>query len=316
MSAIASSSRHSGFAALIGAPNVGKSTLLNRLVGARLSIVSPKPQTTRGRVLGVVTRPEGQVALVDTPGLQAAKGNLHRYLARQAVHALSDADLILFMIEPPRRADQPIGDENRFILDRLSRAAKPSFLVINKIDQVAKARLLPLIESYQKRFPFEEAVPISAKTGDGLANLLRLVFARLPEGEPIFEAETLTDQAERALAAEYIREQVLLHCREEIPHSSAVTVESFDESEREPRPGDRGKPLAGLVRIHATIHVERYSQRAIVIGTHGSMLKKIGVGARSSIEQLLGAHVYLSLHVRVEPRWSERPEALKKLGYA
>src|SRR5262249_53977232 len=141
MSAIASSSRHSGFAALIGAPNVGKSTLLNRLVGARLSIVSPKPQTTRGRVLGVVTRPEGQVALVDTPGLQAPKGGLHRYLARQAVHALSDADLILFMIEPPPgRADQPIGEENRFILDRLSRATKPSLLVINKIDRVAKAR--------------------------------------------------------------------------------------------------------------------------------------------------------------------------------
>ena len=315
MSAFASSSRHSGFAALIGAPNVGKSTLFNRLVGARLSIVSPKPQTTRGRVLGVVTRSEGQVALVDTPGLQASKGSLHRYLARQAVHALSDADLILFMIEPAPRADQPIGEENRFILDRLSRATKPSFLVINKIDQVAKARLLPLIESYQKRFAFEEAVPISAKTGHGLAHLLKLVLARLPEGEPIFEAETLTDQAERGLAAEYIREQVLLHCRQEIPHSSAVTVESFDESEREPRPGDGGKPRAGLVRIHATIHVERYSQRAIVIGKHGSMLKKIGVGARSSIEQLLGAHVYLSLYVRVEPRWSERPEALKKLGY-
>src|SRR5262249_24405189 len=158
---------------------------------------------------------------------------------------------------------------------------------------------LPLIETYQKRFAFEEVVPLSAKTGDGLENLLRLVLARLPEGEPIFEAETLTDQAERALAAEYIREQLLLHCRAEIPHSSAVTVELFDESEREPRPRDRGIPLAGLVRIHATIHVERHSQRAIVIGKQGSLLKKIGVGARSSIEQLLGAHVYLSLHVRV-----------------
>jgi GTPase len=315
MSSPASNSPHSGFAALIGASNVGKSTLLNRLVGAKLSIVSPKPQTTRGRVLGVITRPKGQVAFIDTPGLQAAKGSLRRYLARLAVHALSDADLALFMIEPPRRASQPIPEVNRSILDRLAGAGKPSFLVINKIDQIAKPRLLPLIESYRQHFPFAEVAPVSAKTGDGVQNLLQLVLAHLPEGDPMFDAETLTDQAERALVAEYIREQILLHCREEIPHSTAVTVDSFDESEREPRLGDRGKPLAGLVRIQATIHLERESQRSIVIGKGGKMLKTIGIGARASIEQLLRAHVYLSVHVRVEPRWSERPEALKKLGY-
>lgn len=306
MTAFGSTSPRSGFAALVGAPNVGKSTLLNRLVGARLSIVSPKPQTTRRRVLGVVTRPQGQVAFVDTPGLREGRAGLHRYLARQSVHALADADLILFMIEAPRRPEQGVAPENCFVLDRLTVGTR-TFLVINKIDQAAKPTLLPLIDSYRQRFAFTEVVLISARTGEGVEDLLRLVFAALPEGGPMFEPDTFTDQEERSLASEYIREQVLRHCHQEIPHSAAVTVDSFDEARR--------GPPAGLVRIDATIHLEKESQRAIVIGKGGSMLKKIGSGARASIEQLLGARVYLSLHVRVEPKWSERAEALRKLGY-
>jgi GTP-binding protein Era len=314
-SATASSSRHSGFAALIGAPNVGKSSLLNRLAGAKLAIVSPKPQTTRGRILGIVTRPEGQVAFIDTPGVHQAKRGLNRHLVQVALHALSDADLVLFMIEPPARPSDPISDANRLILKRLGETKKAAFLLINKIDQIAKPRLLALIDAYRQEFSFVEVVPVSAKTGDGVEELLALVIAHLPIGAPLFDEETLTDQAERALVAEYIREQVLRHCREEIPYSAAVTVDSFDESERAQGSPDRSGPLAGLVRIHATIHLERESQRGIVIGRGGQMLKRVGADARASIEPLLGAHVYLSLHVRVEPYWSERPEALRKLGY-
>ncbi len=313
-SAMASKSR-SGFAALIGAPNVGKSTLLNRLAGAKLAIVSPKAQTTRHRILGVVSRPEGQVAFIDTPGLHPAGRGLNRRMVEQSLHALSDADVALFTIEPPAQSSEPISPVNRFILDRLGEAKKPALLVINKVDRVAKPRLLPLIEAYRQELSFAEVVPVSAKTGAGIEELIALAIAQLPEGAPMFDEETLTDQAENALVAEYVREQVLRHCRDEIPYSTAVTVDSFDESEREPRPGDKGKKLAGLVRIHATIHLERDSQRSIVIGKGGQMLKTIGTDARGAIENLLGAHVYLSLHVRVEPRWTERPAALRKLGY-
>lgn len=314
-SAMASKSPRSGFAALIGAPNVGKSTLLNRLAGAKLAIVSPKAQTTRGRIVGVVSRPQGQVAFIDTPGLHPAARGLNRRMVEVSLHALADADLVLFTVEPPAKSGGPISEVNRFILDRLAEAKKPALLVINKIDKVAKPRLLPLIEAYRGEFPFAEFVPVSAKTGAGIDELIALAIAQLPEGPPMFDEETLTDQAEKALVAEYVREQVLHHCRDEIPYSTAVTVDSFDESEREPRPGDVGKPLAGLVRIHATIHLERDSQRSIVIGKGGQMLKTIGTDARGAIEKLLGAHVYLSLHVRVEPRWTERPAALRKLGY-
>jgi len=306
--------RRSGFAAIIGAANVGKSTLLNRLAGAKLAIVSPKEQTTRSRILGVVTRPRGQVAFVDTPGMHRSKGGLNRYLVRLALHALEDADLVLFLIEPPMRGSTVIDPVNRFILDRLAASGKKALLVINKIDRVKKAMLLPLIDVYRRVFEFSEIVPISAKTGEGVDELVDLAIANLPQSEPLFAEETLTDQQERTLAAEYIREQVFRHCQQEIPYACAVTIESFDESERAEAAAGAAK-RAGLVRIYATIHLERDSQKAMVIGRHGQMLKAIGSDARSSIEQLLKARVYLSLSVRVEPKWSDRPEALKKLGY-
>ncbi|MFY0522752.1 GTPase Era [Archangium gephyra] len=306
----------SGFAALIGRPNVGKSTLLNQLTGEKLAIVSPKPQTTRNRILGVVTRPEGQVAFLDTPGIHQAKGELNRFMVDVALQAVDDVDLVLFVVEPGGIAEKPeVSPGNRFILERLQKAGKPTFLVINKIDTVLKPVLLPLIELYRKEFPFAEVVPISAKDDDGVENLFQAVLQHMPEGDPLFPEDVLTDQAEKTLVAEYIREQVLRHCRQEIPYSTAVLVDFFDESEREPPPGTPPGKLAGLIRIAASIYVERDSQKAIIIGKQGQMLKTIGTDARKAIQRLLGAHVYLSLRVRVEPRWSERPDGLKKLGY-
>jgi GTPase len=310
-----SKTHRSGFAALIGRPNVGKSTLLNQLTGEKIAIVSPKPQTTRSRILGVVTRPEGQVAFIDTPGIHEAKGELNRYMVEAALAAVDDVDLVLFLIEPPGGETPAVSPGNRTILERLQSAKKPTFLVINKIDSIPKTALLPLIDLYRKEFPFAEVVPVSAREGDGVEHLFKTVLGHLPEGERLFDAEMLTDQAERAIVAEYIREQVLRHCRQEIPYSAAVLIEEFDETEREPiKPQAPGR-LAGLVRIMAVLVVERESQKAIVIGKGGTMLKTIGTDARKSIERLLGTHVYLSLRVKVEERWSERPEGLKKLGY-
>lgn len=312
---MASKTYRSGFAALIGRPNVGKSTLLNELTGEKIAIVSPKPQTTRNRILGVVTRPEGQVAFIDTPGIHQAKGELNRYMVETALQAAEEVDLVLFVIEPPGGEKPEVGPGNRMILERLQRIRKPTFLVINKIDSIPKAKLLPLIDLFRNEFPFAEVMPISAREGDGVDRLFQVVLQHLPEGEKIFDEEMLTDQQERTLVAEYIREQVLRHCRQEIPYSAAVLVEVFDESEREPLPGTPEGQLAGLIRIAASIYVERDSQKAIIIGKQGQMLKTIGTDARKAIQRLLGAHVYLSLRVRVEPRWSERREGLKKLGY-
>jgi GTP-binding protein Era len=309
------STTHSGFAALIGRPNVGKSTLLNRLTGEKLAITSPKPQTTRSRILGVITRPEGQVAFIDTPGVHDAKGPLNRYMLEAAYSAVDETDISLFVIEAVGTQVTEVSPGNRAVMERLHRANKPTFLVINKIDAIEKPLLLPLIDTYRKAFSFAQVMPVSARTGDGVQELLREVLAQLPEGEPMFDPDMLTDQQERQLVAEFVREQVLHHCRQEIPYATAVLVDVFDESDREPSgPPGRGG-LAGLVRIGATVFVERESQKAIVIGRRGQMLKTIGTDARKSIERLLGTHVYLSLRVKVEPRWSERPEGLRKLGY-
>jgi GTPase len=307
---------HSGVVALVGRPNVGKSTLLNRLVGEKVAIVSPKPQTTRTRILGVVNRPEGQVALVDTPGLHDPKGSLGQTMVSLAVKALEDVDLVVLVVEPTLGRDgktPELTPEDRAVLDRLSRFRKPRFLVLNKVDAVAKSPLLPLAELYCKALPFDETFFISARTGEGVDELLASLLMRLPPGAPLFPEETFTDQSERVLAAELIREQVLLHCREEVPHASAVIVEVFDESDRAPRPGARGK-LQGLVRIAAAIFVERESQKAIVIGKRGAMLKAIGTDARAALERMLGTHIYLSLRVKVEPRWRDTERGLRRVG--
>lgn len=307
----------SGFAALIGRPNVGKSTLLNHLAGEKLAIVSPKPQTTRNRIMGVVSRPEGQVAFIDTPGIHKGKGELNRYMVEVALGAAGEVDIILFLITAPEKpTETPTVDPlNREILERVKAKKKPILLVINKIDRIPRQFLLPLIDLYRQEFPFAEIVPISAKEGDGIDHLFQIVLGHLPEGPPLFDEDVLTDQAERTLVAEYVREQIIRHTQQEIPYSSAVVVDLFDEAERDPRHPPKPGALAGLVRIMATIHVERDSQKAILIGKRGQMLKAIGTDARKAIERLLGTHVYLDLRVAVEPRWSERREGLRKLGY-
>ncbi len=328
----------SGFVALVGRPNVGKSTLLNRLLGEKVAIVSPKPQTTRTRILGVVSKPQGQLAFFDTPGIHEAKGALHRFMVDSALHAAQECDVVLLLVEAGGlREDRTpeIGPGNGIVIDELKKLHKPVVLVINKIDEVKKGLLLPLIDVWRKAFDFADVMPISAKTGEGVDQLFEIVLAKMEEGEPLFPDDVFTDQEERTLVGELVREQVLRHCRQEIPYSTAVVVEVFDEVERYAPPPARtytgkkkgsakakapaspkAKPkVTGLVRIHASIFVERDSQKAIIIGKKGQMLKTIGTDARKGIERLLSTNVYLSLQVKVEPRWSERADALRKMGY-
>ena len=307
----------SGIVALVGRPNVGKSTLLNRFIGEKLAITSPKPQTTRNRILGVLTRPDCQVAFLDTPGIHKPKGALHRFMVDTALSSIDEVDAVLFVIEASLRRDHSveIGDTVREIVQRVKRAHKPVVLAINKIDTLPKPLLLPIIDTYRRELPEAEIFPICARDGEGLEELLEGLKSVLPEGEPLFPDDMLTDQAERFIVAEFIREQVLRSCRDEVPYSTAVDIDHFDESDREPLGPVKPGELGGLIRIAATIYVERESQKAIVIGKGARMLKQIGADARRAIERFLGTHVYLSILVKVEPRWSERTDALRRFGY-
>ena len=301
------SAERSGTAALVGRPNVGKSTLLNRLLGIKVAIVSPKPQTTRHRILGVVGAPKGQIGVIDAPGIQGKRGALNKHLSDLAWQIVREADAAVMMVEA-RSGPSWAEAEDRRTLEQLSAMRKPVILAVNKIDRIAKPLLLPMIDRYRGWFPFADVVPISAKTGDGLELLKAAVSQILPEGHSLYDPKMLTDQTERMLVGEYVREQLLRLCQQEVPHRSAVVVDYFDEAER----GTGGN---GLVRIGATIFVEKQSQRAIVIGKRGQMLKAIGSEARREIEHLLDARVYLELRVTVEPGWSERPSGLVKMGY-
>jgi GTP-binding protein Era len=289
----------------VGRPNVGKSTLLNRLVGQKLAIVSPKPQTTRGRILGVINRPDAQVALVDTPGLHTAKGGLNARMVHQALQTLADADVAAFLIEAGTPA---IDAATRRALDQVKAANKPTLLVINKVDAVPRLKLLPLIDRWKDLHPWTEVYPLSALTGENVDGFLDAVVRYLPEAPPMFPPEQWTDRQETDLCAELIREQLLRQTGQEVPYSTAVLIELFDESERSVGP-------RGLVRIAATVLVERDSQKAIVIGKGGSKLKEIGSAARREMERLLGAKVFLQLHVRVEPGWTRTGKGLRRAGY-
>jgi GTP-binding protein Era len=298
-----------GFVAIVGRPNVGKSTLLNRVLGEHVAIVSPRPQTTRTRILGVFTGPRAQLALFDTPGLHRAKGALNRRMVEVALKTLAEVDAILFLVEagtgPDGRVE--VGEATRWAIEEVARSAKPAILGISKMDRAPRPALLPVIDAYRSLHAWTEIVPFSGLTGENVDVLLEALERHVPEAEaPLFPPDVLTDQAERQIAAEYVREQVMLQTRQEIPYAAAVEVEEFDESGRR----DDG----GLVRISAVIWVERESQKAILIGKRGAMLKSIGTRARENLERLLGCKVFLALTVKVEERWSDRASALKRLG--
>jgi GTP-binding protein Era len=298
-----------GFVAIVGRPNVGKSTLLNRVLGEHVAIVSPRPQTTRTRILGVFTGPRAQLALFDTPGLHRAKGALNRRMVEVALKTLAEVDAILFLVEagtgPDGRVE--VGEATRWAIEEVARSAKPAILGISKMDRAPRPALLPVIDAYRSLHAWTEIVPFSGLTGENVDVLLEALERHVPEAEaPLFPPDVLTDQAERQIAAEYVREQVMLQTRQEIPYAAAVEVEEFDESGRR----DDG----GLVRISAVIWVERESQKAILVGKRGAMLKSIGTRARENLERLLGCKVFLALTVKVEERWSDRASALKRLG--
>jgi GTP-binding protein Era len=298
-----------GFVAVVGRPNVGKSTLLNRVLGEHVAIVTPRPQTTRTRIMGVWNAPAAQLALFDTPGLHRAKGILNRRMVEVALSTLREVDAVLLLVEagtgPGGRVE--VGEATRWAIEEVARSGKPAVLGVNKMDRAPRLTLLPVIDAYRPLHAWAEIVPFSALTGENVDVLLDALARQVPEAEaPLFPADVMTDQAERQIAAEYVREQVMLQTREEIPYAAAVEIEEFDES------GRRGG--GGLVRVGALISVERDSQKAIVIGKQGSMLKKIGTRARENLERLLGCKVFLSLTVKVEERWSERAASLQRKG--
>ncbi len=290
----------SGFVAIVGRPNVGKSTLLNRILGQKIAITSPKPQTTRNRILGIHNFSGGQALFVDTPGIHKPKGKLNRYMVDQARGACRGVDLVLFLIE----ANDQLGGGDEYILKLLEKNRVPVCLVINKIDLVTPSSLLQLIDAYAGRFEFKEIVPISAQTGDGVQQLLQAIKPYLPEGPLYYPEDMLTDQPERFIVAEMVREKVMRRISEEIPYGVAVQVDSFAE-----------KPEKNLVVIQATIHVERDSHKKIIVGKGGQMIRALGRDARKEIERFLGTRVYLELFVRVDKDWSQSERMLRELGY-
>lgn len=289
----------SGFIALIGAPNVGKSTLLNALLGQKISIISSRPQTTRNRILGIKHIPGAQFIFLDTPGILEPRGLLHKTILQTTLKTLSDVNLILLLTDPV----SPEVALPKKIQARLPQLTSPVFLVINKIDLIDKRNLLPLIRRFSSFYPFQEIVPLSALKGDGLDVLERQLFHYLPQGPPYFPEDMITDLSERFLAGELIREKVFRLTSQEIPYGAAVTVDSFKEREQQ-----------SIIDLSAVIHVERESQKGILIGEKGQRLKTIGTLARKDLETLLGCRVYLKLWVRVEKNWSRNPKFLKKFG--
>src|SRR6476620_270501 len=288
-----------GYASLIGRPNAGKSTLLNRIIGEKVAIVSDKPQTTRNRILAVKNYEDGQVAFVDTPGIHRPLHRLNVRMVDSAVDTLREVDVIALIFDASTKPGH--GDE--YVSSLLKDVRAPVVLVLNKIDRLAKSRLLPLIEQAQQWHDFAAIVPVSAATGDGVDRLERLLLEQLPEGEPGYPEDYLTDQPERAMVAETVREKVLQHTRDELPFSTAVVVDQFDEEERE-----------RLLRLYCTIFVETESQKPIVIGRAGEMIKRIGTDARRDLEAFFDTKVFLDLHVKVNPDWRDNDRVLDEIG--
>ncbi|HWJ03425.1 MAG TPA: GTPase Era [Verrucomicrobiae bacterium] len=288
----------SGFVAIIGRPNAGKSTLLNHLVGQKVAIVSDKPQTTRNTIQGIMTEARGQVVFLDTPGIHKPKHRLGEYMVQSAQRSLQGVDAILYLVD----ATAKFGTGEEFVLGMLAQAGSPVILVLNKIDLVAKEGLLPLLAEWNGRGKFAAMVPASALSGSNVEGIKDELFKHLPEGPQYYPEDAITDHPERFVMAELIREKVLHRTRDEIPHSIAVDVDEVKDKQE-------------LVKIRATIYVERDSQRGIIIGKSGAMLKQIGSEARKDIEQMLGSKVFLELWVKVKKDWRNRESALRNLGY-
>lgn len=292
----------SGYVALIGAPNAGKSTLMNQLLREKVSITAPKPQTTRNRILGILTQPNWQLVFVDTPGIHDARDRFNQILVDTALAALNEVDVICLLVEAPtagRQLDQAI-------IEKIRPLKVPVVLVLNKIDLVRDKRdLLPIIDRYRGLLDLQAVVPVSALLGDGVEDLLAEIVGLLPEGPAYYPEDFLTDQPERFLVAELVREKIFHLTQQEVPYAVAVTIEKFSED-----------PQNNKIEIEATVHVERDSQKAIIIGRQGQMLKEIGKQARKDIEALLGCHIYLGLFVKVRKNWRKDPRLLAEFGYS
>lgn len=289
----------SGFVSVLGRPNAGKSTLVNRLVGAKVAIVADKPQTTRTIIQGVLTTPASQVVFLDTPGIHPAESAINRRMMQSIQEALDSRDLLVYVHD----ATRPLADADEEALSLLKKASTPALLALNKIDRLkSKSALAPLLEGFRQKHEFEEYLNISAATGEGCEELMQAIISRLPEGPPFFPSDYLTDSPERFIVAESIREKIILLTRDEVPHSVAVLVDQWEEKPR-------------LTRVAATIYVERPGQKIIIVGAKGAMLKRIGTEARLELEALLGRRFFLELFVKVQPGWRENPAFLKELDW-
>ena len=286
-----------GFVSLIGRPNAGKSTLLNRFVGQKVAIVSDKPQTTRHRIVGVRNTPAGQVVFIDTPGIHKPMHRMNKRMVDTAVKSLGQVELAVWVID----ITEPYGPGDRYVREVLKKSGRPVILAINKIDRVPKPKILSVIDQYRSLLDYAEVVPISARDGENVDVLCSLLVKHLPEGERLYPEDFLTDLPERFFVAEMVREQILRLTREEIPYTTGVLIESFKEEE-------------GLVRIEATIYAERESQKGILIGKGGAMLKEVGTAARRQIEEFLGTKIFLGLFVKVRERWREDAALLDEMG--
>src|SRR6516164_308366 len=287
-----------GFVAIIGRPNAGKSTLVNRLVGQKIAIVTSKPQTTRNRIQGIVSKPGGQIVFIDTPGLHDGTTALNRQMMREVAAALEGIDVLLLMVD----ASRTLPHADSLLVDRAQRFGGKTILALNKVDRVPKPKLLPLIDAFHKAFPFAGIVPVSALKGEGCDVLVEEVLKNLPEGEPYFAEDEVTDQPERFLASEIVREKAIQLTYHEVPHALRVMIDKFEET-------------PNILRIEATLNVERDSQKKILIGKKGEMLKKVGTEARKELETLLGTRIYLGLFVKVAPGWRDNPQQVRELDW-
>ncbi|MDG4655496.1 GTPase Era [Ectobacillus antri] len=289
----------SGFVSIIGRPNVGKSTFLNRIIGQKIAIMSDKPQTTRNKIQGVYTETDAQIIFIDTPGIHKPKHKLGDFMIKMAENTLKEVDIVLFMIN----ATEQFGRGDEYIIEKLKSTKQPVFLVVNKIDQVHPEKLLPLIEKYKEAYSFTEVIPISALEGNNVEALIGTIKKYLPPGPQYYPADQVTDHPERFIIAELIREKVLHLTREEVPHSVAVAIDAIEKRE------------GGAVYVNATVVVERPSQKGIIIGKQGGMLKEVGKRARLDIEMLLGSKVFLELWVKVQKDWRNKMSQLRDFGF-